>query len=103
MLKCQITAGYTFEHRCAVESEEEAQKILEVFPDAIVEVNEELYESIPEEDREDAEGIIEKGARDNGDGNFEEERDTVNEGSTSTPISGASIVELAEWIMTETV
>ena len=53
--------GYSFEHRCAVESEEEAQKILEVFPDAVVEVNEELYESIPEEDREDAEGIIDKG------------------------------------------
>jgi hypothetical protein len=55
--------GYSQEHACAVPNEEDAQKILEVFPDAIVIVDEELYESIPEEDREDAEGIIEKGAR----------------------------------------
>ena len=80
--------GYSFEHRCAVESEEEAQKILEVFPDAIVEVNEELYESIPEEDREDAEGIIDKGALQTSDSFSEEDDDnfqSIPPGSENLP------------------
>jgi hypothetical protein len=41
--------GFNQENACAVPDEEDAQKILEVFPDAIVIVDEELYESIPEE------------------------------------------------------
>jgi hypothetical protein len=54
--------GYSADHACAVPDQDQAQEILEVFPDAFVIVDEEIYESIPEEDREDAEGIIEKGA-----------------------------------------
>ena len=57
-----------------IPNEEDAQKILEVFPNAIVIVDEELYESIPEDDRKNADEIIESGARDEGDGYLEEER-----------------------------
>lgn len=59
--------GYSQEHACAVPDEEDAEKILEEFPDAIVIVDEELYESIPEDDRKNADEIIETGARDEGD------------------------------------
>jgi hypothetical protein len=80
--------GYSFEHRCVVEDEEEMEKILEVFPDAQVEVNEELYESIPEEDREDAEGIIESGARESDDEeSSESDEDSGDSGSSSQPQS----------------
>jgi hypothetical protein len=58
--------GYSAEHACAVPDQDQAQELLEVFPDAFVIVDEEIYESIPEEDREDAEGIIEKGALEGG-------------------------------------
>jgi hypothetical protein len=47
-----------------------------VFPDAIVIVDEDLYESIPEEDREDAEGIIASGPRE------DDEEDEDNDEST---------------------
>jgi hypothetical protein len=70
--------GFDQENACAVPDEEDAQEILEVFPDAIVIVDEELYESIPEDDRKDADEIIEAGARDEG-----EEEDSVESGSSS--------------------
>jgi hypothetical protein len=67
--------GYSEEHACAVPNDEQAQQILEVFPDAYVIVDEELYESIPEEDREDAEGIIASGPRGGEDEDDEESSD----------------------------
>jgi len=84
--------GYSQENACAVPSEEDAQKILAVFPNAIVIVDEELYESIPEDDRKNADEIIESGARDEGASQGE---DTVNGESMSPPTSGANIMELA--------
>ena len=69
--------GFNQENACAVPDEEDAQKILEVFPDAIVIVDEELYESIPEDDRKDADEIIESGAR-----NEEEQQDSGDSGSS---------------------
>ncbi|KAA2283115.1 hypothetical protein [Candidatus Nitrosocosmicus sp. SS] len=63
--------GYSYEHRCVLPDEEEAEKLSEVFPNAIVEVNEDLYDSIPDEDREDAEGIIEKGPLETEQNNFQ--------------------------------
>jgi hypothetical protein len=45
--------GWDFENRCVVANEEDAEDLKEDFPDAIVEVNEELLSSIPDEDQED--------------------------------------------------
>lgn len=70
--------GFNQENACAVPDEEDAQKILEVFPDAIVIVDEELYESIPEDDRKDADEIIESGARN------EEQEDSGDSGSSGS-------------------
>jgi hypothetical protein len=87
--------GYSFEHRCVVEDEDEKEKILEVFPDAIVEVNEELYESIPEEDREDAEGIIESGAIESDDSDNEESSsDNGNQGDSDDTGSSSQQIPL---------
>jgi hypothetical protein len=66
MHKCQHIVDIVRSIACAVPDQDQAQEILEVFPDAFVIVDEEIYESIPEEDREDAEGIIEKGALEGG-------------------------------------
>jgi hypothetical protein len=83
--------GYDESSQCAVPTEEQAQQILEVFPDANVVVDEELYESIPEEDREDAEGIIEKGARDEGGDDEEDSEDSgKNVGDTDPSAQGSS-------------
>jgi hypothetical protein len=69
--------GWNEENACAVPTDEQAQQILGVFPDAVVIVDEDLYESIPEEDREDAEGIIASGPRDE-----DNEEDEDNDEST---------------------
>jgi hypothetical protein len=45
--------GWDHENRCVVANEEDAEDLIEDFPDAIVEVNEELLSSIPEDDQED--------------------------------------------------
>ena len=74
--------GFNQENACAVPDEEDAQKILEVFPDAIVIVDEELYESIPDEDRKDADEIIEAGAR--GGDEDEDEGDSGDSGSSGS-------------------
>ena len=84
--------GYDDESQCAVPTEEQAQQILEVFPDANVVVDEELYNSIPEEDREDAEGIIAKGARDEGGDEDEDDSEDSdkNVGNTDPNAEGSS-------------
>lgn len=53
--------GYSYEHRCVLPDEKEVQELLAEYPDAWVEKNKVLYKSIPEEDREDADGIIDAG------------------------------------------
>ena len=84
--------GYSEEHACAVPDEDQAQQILEVFPDAHVIVDEELYESIPEEDREDAEGIIASGARDEGGDEDEDEESSEDSGDSGSSSSGGDIL-----------
>ena len=74
--------GFNQENACAVPDEDDAQKILEVFPDAIVIVDEELYESIPEDDRKNADEIIEAGARGG------EEEDSGSSGSGGDILPG---------------
>jgi hypothetical protein len=52
--------GWDFENRCVVATEEHAEDLKEDFPDAEVEVNEELLNSIPEEDQEDTDEMEER-------------------------------------------
>jgi hypothetical protein len=76
--------GESFENRCVVENEEDAEEIQEEFPDAQVEVNEEFYNEIPDEGVE----IDEMEARDEDEDGDEDEdsgdEDSGESGSSST-------------------
>jgi hypothetical protein len=66
--------GWDHENRCVVANEEDAEDLIEDFPDAIVEVNEELLSSIPEDDQEDIDEM---------EGRDEEDEESSDEESNS--------------------
>lgn len=83
--------GYNYENRCALPSKEQALELWEEYPDAIVEINKELYESIPEDDREDAEGIIDKGPLEQEESSNKDNDNDRSEDDSSEDDSSSSI------------
>ena len=88
----------TVDNPCTLKTQEAAEDFIKKHPGATVIVNPSVFDEAREEeensnDDEEEDGEDNDGSGDGGVSNNEE--DTVNEGSTSTPASGTNIMELA--------